>query len=132
LESLEPAVVESHISRKTSEIWGTRDLFPFPLLRPKGMYVSLPTSSTERDVCFLPTSSTERDVSSFCPFHMAGVPHIPDFLGSLAGSANFMRLSFKERRTRRPVRCHVQEIRGISLVFREMWDSTNVSRATLL
>jgi hypothetical protein len=27
VESLEPAVVESHISRKTSEIWGTQDLF---------------------------------------------------------------------------------------------------------
>jgi hypothetical protein len=26
LESLEPAVVVSHISRKTSEMWGTQDL----------------------------------------------------------------------------------------------------------
>jgi hypothetical protein len=26
VESLEPAVVVSHISRKTSEMWGTRDL----------------------------------------------------------------------------------------------------------
>jgi hypothetical protein len=30
----------------------------------------------------------------------------------------------KERRTRGPVQSCVQEIRGISLVFREMWDST--------
>jgi hypothetical protein len=49
--------------------------------------------------------------------------HIPDFLCSLVDSANFMRLSSKERRTRCPVECRVQEIRGISLVFREMWDS---------
>jgi hypothetical protein len=27
LESLEKAIAESHISRKTSEMWGTRDLF---------------------------------------------------------------------------------------------------------
>jgi hypothetical protein len=35
-----------------------------------------------------------------------------------------MRLSLKERRTRGLVRGSVQEIRGISLVFREMWDTT--------
>jgi hypothetical protein len=52
------------------------------------------------------------------------VPHIPDFLWSFVGSLNFMRLSLKERRTRSPVQSCVQEIRGISLVFGEMWDST--------
>ena len=31
-----------------------------------------------------------------------------------------------ESRTRSHVRCRVQEIRGISLVFREMWDTTNL------
>jgi hypothetical protein len=30
----------------------------------------------------------------------------------------------KERRTRGPVQSCIQEIRGISLAFREMWDST--------
>jgi hypothetical protein len=35
-----------------------------------------------------------------------------------------MRLSLKERRTRSLVQARVQEIRGISLVFREMWDTT--------
>jgi hypothetical protein len=35
-----------------------------------------------------------------------------------------MRLSSEERRTRRLVEGRVQEIRGISLVFREMWDTT--------
>jgi hypothetical protein len=35
-----------------------------------------------------------------------------------------MRLSLKERRTRSLVQGRVQEIRGISLVFREMWDTT--------
>jgi hypothetical protein len=35
-----------------------------------------------------------------------------------------MRLSLKERRTRSLAQGRVQEIRGISLVFREMWDTT--------
>jgi hypothetical protein len=52
------------------------------------------------------------------------VPHTPDFLWSLVGSASFMRLSLEERRTSIPVESRVQEIRGISLVFREMWDTT--------
>jgi hypothetical protein len=34
----------------------------------------------------------------------------------------------KERRTRGLVQGCVQEIRGISLVFREMWDSTALPR----
>jgi hypothetical protein len=36
----------------------------------------------------------------------------------------------KERRTRGLVQGCVQEIRGISLVFREMWDTTALNRAT--
>jgi hypothetical protein len=43
-------------------------------------------------------------------------------LWSFVGSLNFMRLS-SERRTSGPVQSCVQEIRGIPLVFREMWDS---------
>src|SRR5258708_23959748 len=41
-----------------------------------------------------------------------------------------MRLSLEERRTRRFVQRSVQEIRGISLVFREMWDTTNLNVLT--
>jgi hypothetical protein len=37
----------------------------------------------------------------------------------------------KERRTRGLVRCSEQEIRGISLVFREMWDTTALHREPL-
>ena len=37
----------------------------------------------------------------------------PDFLWSFVGSLQFMRLSLKERRTRRPVQCCVQEIGAI-------------------
>ncbi len=69
----------------------------------------------------------ERSAVWFSPsqsVNKSWVPHIPDFLWSSVSSANSMRLSFKERRTRRSVRCHVQEIRGMSLVFREMWDTT--------
>jgi hypothetical protein len=37
-----------------------------------------------------------------------------------------MRLSVKERRTRGFIQCRVQEIRGISRVFREMWDTADL------
>jgi hypothetical protein len=56
------------------------------------------------------------------PAPIAGCAH-PDFLWSFVGSLNFMRLSLKERRTRGPIQSCVQEIRGISLVFREMRDT---------
>jgi hypothetical protein len=62
VEILEPAAVESHISRKTSEIWGTQLRFHFRFLKT--------------------------------PRNRTWVPHI-------------------------------------SLVFREMWDTTNASRASL-
>jgi hypothetical protein len=38
-----------------------------------------------------------------------------------------MRLSLRERRTRSLVQGRVQEIRGISLVFRERWDTTTLN-----
>jgi hypothetical protein len=38
-----------------------------------------------------------------------------------------MRLSLKKGAHAAVSRCSVQEIRGISLVFREMWDSTALS-----
>jgi hypothetical protein len=52
------------------------------------------------------------------------VPHIPDFLWSLVGSTKLYAPFLNERRTRGRVQGCVQEIRGISLVFREMWDTT--------
>jgi hypothetical protein len=55
------------------------------------------------------------------------VPHIPDFLCRFVGSLNFLRLSSKERRTRGSFQSCVQEIRGISLVFREMWDTAGLT-----
>jgi hypothetical protein len=66
------------------------------------------------------------------PHHKSRVPHTPDFLWSFVGSRNFLRLSLKkgahakERRTRGSVQSCVQEIRGISLVFREMWDTAGL------
>jgi hypothetical protein len=50
-----------------------------------------------------------------------------DFLWSYAGSIKLYAPFLKERRTRGRVRGCVQEIRGISLVFREMWDTTNLN-----
>ena len=44
------------------------------------------------------------------------------------GSTNFMPPFLRERRTRSHVQGRVQEIRGISLVFREMWGTTDVDR----
>jgi hypothetical protein len=52
------------------------------------------------------------------------MPHIPDFLRDLVGSASFMRLSLMKGAHAGPVQGCVQEIRGISLVFCEMWDAT--------
>ena len=59
------------------------------------------------------------------PPPLPGAPH-PDFLCSFVGSLNFMRLSLKSR-TRGPFQRCVQEIRGISLVFREMWDTASLT-----
>ena len=52
------------------------------------------------------------------------MPHIPDFLWSLVGTIKLYAPFLKERRTRGRVQSCVQEIRGVSLVFREMWDIT--------
>jgi hypothetical protein len=62
----------------------------------------------------------------FYPATNRRVPHIPDFLLSFVGLLNFMRLS-SEKRTRGPVESCVQEIRDISLVFREMWDTAGLA-----
>jgi hypothetical protein len=68
----------------------------------------------------------ERTRFRIYPRHNCRVPHTPDFLFSFVGSLNFMRLSL-ERRTRGPFESCVQEIRGISFVFREMWDTAGLA-----
>ncbi len=65
-------------------------------------------------------------ITSF-PEEKARVPHIPDLLRCPTTSLNSTRLSFKERRIRGLVKRSEQEIRGISLVFREMWGSSALS-----
>jgi hypothetical protein len=58
------------------------------------------------------------------PLHRPpGAPH-PRFPVEFRGSPELPAPLLKERRTRGPFQSCVQEIRGISLVFREMWDST--------
>ncbi len=94
MEILEPATVESHISRKTSEIWGTRASFPVSLLKTFPL--------TEHGI--LHPAKHKRDM------------RYPSFVSLLAFK------NFPRNRTWVP---------HISLVFREMWDSTNVSWATL-
>ena len=54
---------------------------------------------------------------------MPGAPH-PRFPVKFRGSCEPHAPFLKERRTRSLVQGRVQEIRGISLVFREMWDTT--------
>src|SRR6202034_4793424 len=52
-----------------------------------------------------------------------GAPY-PRFPVELIGFRELHAPFLKERRTSGLVRCCVQEIRGISLVFREMWGAT--------
>jgi hypothetical protein len=52
-----------------------------------------------------------------------GAPH-PRFPEKTSGFREPHAPFLKERRTRSPVQGRVQEIRGISLVLREMWDTT--------
>jgi len=58
-----------------------------------------------------------------------GAPH-PRFPVRLKGFDELHAPFLNERRTRGFVRCSVQEIRGISLVFREMWDTTALNPKT--
>ncbi len=55
-----------------------------------------------------------------------GAPH-PRFPVEFRGFPELHAPLLKERRTRGPVQSCVQEIRGISLVFREMWDPVRTS-----
>jgi hypothetical protein len=57
---------------------------------------------------------------------MTGAPH-PRFPVKLTGFRAPYAPFLKERRTRGRVQRRVQEIRGISLVFREMWDTTTAT-----
>jgi hypothetical protein len=60
-----------------------------------------------------------------------GAPH-PRFPVKLRGFRDHHAPFLKERRTRGPVHGSVQENRGISLVFREMWDTANARSTVLL
>jgi hypothetical protein len=60
------------------------------------------------------------------PATPAGCPTPPIFLCSFVGSLNFMRLSLKKGAHAVLSQSCVQEIRGISLVFREMWDTAGL------
>jgi hypothetical protein len=60
------------------------------------------------------------------PRHNRRVPHIPDFLCSFVGSQNFMRLSLMKGAHAVLSRAAYRKFRGISLVFREMWDTTGL------
>ena len=59
------------------------------------------------------------------PAQPPGAPH-PRFPVKFRGFPGLHAPFLKERRTRGPVQSCGQEIRGISLVFREMWDTTGL------
>src|SRR5579863_7398032 len=59
-----------------------------------------------------------------------GAPH-PRFPVEFSGFRDVHAPFLKERRTRSLVLRRVQEIRGISLVFREMWDTTALNLQAL-
>ncbi|MDT7816793.1 MAG: hypothetical protein QOJ42_6709 [Acidobacteriaceae bacterium] len=94
MEILEPAAVESHISRKTSEIWGTQASFPLSL-------------------------------SKTFPLTEHGILHLAKHKRDMRYTSFVSPLAFKN------FSCNRTWVPHISLVFREMWDSTNLSRATL-
>ncbi len=58
-----------------------------------------------------------------CTATNPGAPY-PRFPVELSGFRELQTPFLKERRTRSPCERRVQEIRGISLVFREMWRAT--------
>jgi hypothetical protein len=64
---------------------------------------------------------------SLSPPPKPGAPH-PRFPMKYCGFPELHSPFLKERRTRGPVQSCVQEIRGISLVFREMSDTAGLSR----
>jgi hypothetical protein len=82
-----------------------------------------------------PTAAISR-IARDTDFHLSislppglGAPH-PRFPVELGGFRALHAPFLKERRTRGALHCSVQEIRGISLVFREMWDTTNLNVLT--
>src|SRR5271156_2054775 len=68
----------------------------------------------------------------FClsPPPTPSAPH-PRFPAEFRGFPELPAPFLKERRTRGPVQSCVQEIRGISLVFREMWDTAGLPLKTV-
>ena len=60
------------------------------------------------------------------PHQSPGAPH-PRFPVQFRGFPELHAALLKESRTRSPVQSCVQEIRGISLVFREMWDNAGLA-----
>jgi hypothetical protein len=61
------------------------------------------------------------------PRHECRVPHTPDFLGSFVGSLHLLRLSLKKGAHVVLARPAYRKFVGISLVFREMWDTAALS-----
>jgi hypothetical protein len=69
--------------------------------------------------------STATRFWALSPHQSPGAPH-PRFPVEFRGFPELHAPFLKERRTRGPFQSCVQEIRGISLVFREMWDTAGL------
>jgi hypothetical protein len=96
--------VASHISRKTSELGAHKDSFTREDPKRKILVSGLTFNDQQHP----------------------GAPH-PRFPVKRRGFRELHAPFLKERRTRGYVQGSVQEIRGISLVFCEMWDTTNLT-----
>ncbi len=80
----------------------------------------------------LTTHPVETIRSKVCPYQGSrGAPH-PRFPVEVSDCREVHAVFLTENRTRCPVQRRVQEIRGISLVFREMWVTTALNPQVLV
>jgi hypothetical protein len=118
---------------------GTAEFHTLAFSRPLGTGRYVPSSTQDCVLGYFqallsklsPATASRVALSSLLPVHKAwGAPY-PRFPVRFSGFRKPHAPFLKERRTRCLVQCHVQEIRGISLVFREMWDTTAFNLRTL-
>ena len=104
----------SSVSRCRRRLQASGSVCP-PAAKPRGSLTGC-YAALDRRPFGPPSLSTTND----------GCPGSPEFPVKLGGFRALHAPFLKERRTRGFVHGSVQEIRGISLVFREMWDTTGL------
>ena len=87
------------------------------------------TSDTGEILTYRPSrlkSGLQAPAVLFYPCNKCRVPHIPKFPVEFRGFSTLHAALLNESRTRGPLQSCLKEIWGISLVFREMWDTTDL------